>query len=508
MFDPIKKIRKTFNIFVFLVIAAIAMPSFAAEPLRAPTGAADMVVMPSFASLADKLLPAVVNVSTTQIVKENRRTMPDLPQFPPGSPFEEFFKDFFDQQMQGMDGGRAVPQKSTALGSGFIIDPSGYIVTNNHVIDDADEITVILHDNSELKAEIVGRDKKMDLALLKVKTDKKLPYVSWGDSDSARVGEWVLAIGNPFGLGGTITAGIISARARDINAGPYDDFIQTDASINRGNSGGPMFNTKGEVVGINTAIFSPSGGSIGIGFAIPSNSAKPVIEQLQKFGHAKRGWLGVRIQGVTPEIAENFNLKGGARGALVAGISPNSPATGKLEVGDIITGFNGKEIDEMKKLPRIVADTDIGQDVNVTFWRKGREQTARIKIAQLNEDEEKDLVPASGKKPVEKPVAKSRVIGLSLSPITQALRQRFEIPADVKSGAVIIGLDGTSNAAEQGIRAGDVIVQVAQEDISSPDEAIAKIEKAKKDKRNSVLLLLNRAGDVRFVALKLEDPNN
>jgi serine protease Do len=507
MSDPIKKFRKSLSVFILMAIAIFAMPVLAAEPLRAPTH--DMMVMPSFASLADRLLPAVVNVSTTQVVRENRRAMPDLPQFPPGSPFEEFFRDFFDQQMQGMDGGRIVPQKSTALGSGFIIDPSGYIVTNNHVIDEADEITVILHDDSELKAEIVGRDKKMDLALLKVKTDKKLPFVAWGDSDSAKVGEWIVAIGNPFGLGGTLTAGIISARARDINAGPYDDFIQTDASINRGNSGGPMFNTKGEVIGINTAIFSPSGGSIGIGFAIPSNSAKPVIDQLQKFGHAKRGWLGVRIQGVTPEIADNFNLKGAARGALVAGISPNSPAVGKLEIGDIITGFNGKEIDEMKKLPRIVADTDIGQEATVTFWRKGREQTTRIKIAQLDEDEEKDLIPASGnKKPTEKPAAKSKVIGLSLSPITGALRQRFEIPADVKTGAVIIGIDGASNAAEQGMRAGDVIVQVAQEDVSSPDEAIAKIDKAKKDKRKSVLLLLNRAGDVRFVALKLEDQNN
>jgi len=290
-----------FLLFSLWTLPVLALDSPAAKQTERPT-----VTLPNFADMAEKLLPAVVNVSTTQIIKQKRGSMPDM-QFPPGSPFEEFFKDFMDRNMQGQndnggddgDGGKSTSRKSTALGSGFIIDPSGLIVTNNHVIADADEITVILHDNTELKAEIAGRDTKMDLALLRVKTDKKLVAVPWGDSDSVRVGEWVLAIGNPFGLGGTVTAGIVSARARDINAGPYDDFIQTDASINRGNSGGPMFNVKGEVIGINTAIFSPSGGSVGIGFSIPSSSAKPVIDQLIKFGRTKRGWMGVKIQGVS-----------------------------------------------------------------------------------------------------------------------------------------------------------------------------------------------------------------
>ena len=280
-----------------LVMMAIVLTALAAHAGPAPD---------SFADLAERLLPSVVNISTTQTLKNPERA-PDMPQFPPGSPFEEFFKDFMEKH--GGNNPDAAPRRATALGSGFIIDPSGLVVTNNHVIADADEITVILHDEQAFKAEIVGRDVKADLALLRIKTPNKLPAISLGNSDEMRVGDWVLAIGNPFGLGGTVTAGIVSARARDINAGPYDDFLQTDASINKGNSGGPLLNLKGEVIGINTAIFSPSGGSIGIGFAIPSNLAKPVIADLQKYGKTRRGWLGVRIQSVTDEIAENLGLK-------------------------------------------------------------------------------------------------------------------------------------------------------------------------------------------------------
>ena len=503
------KIQKIFSLAIVLSALAFAPASYALDTGKSDSN--DAVTLPNFANLSERLLPSVVNVSTTQIVKDQRGSMQDMPQFPPGSPFEQFFKDFFDRQMPGGDddnsGGRSMPRKATALGSGFVIDPSGLIVTNNHVIADADEITVIFHDDTELKAEIVGRDAKLDLALLRVKSDKKLTAVNWGDSDAARVGEWVLAIGNPFGLGGTVTAGIISARARDINAGPYDDFIQTDASINRGNSGGPMFNTKGEVIGINTAIFSPSGGSIGIGFAIPSASAKPVIEQLQKFGRTKRGWIGVRIQAVNEEIAENLNLKGAPRGALVADVSPKGPAAGKLESGDIILKFDGKEVSDVRKLPRIVADTAIGQESDVVILRKGRETTLRIKVGQLEEAEDKNLIPTSddGKKKPEKPTAKTKVMGMTLSPLNQALRSRFEIPAEVKSGAVVTGIDASSAAADMGVRAGDVIVQIAQEDIKSPEDAIEKIDRAKKDKRKSVLMLLNRAGDVRFVALKFEE---
>jgi serine protease Do len=275
----------------------------------------------SFADLAEKLVPSVVNVSTSQAIAE--KANPDAPQLPPGSPFEEFFRDFFGER--GGRGGNAPAPRTQSLGSGFIIDSSGLVVTNNHVVADADEITVTLQDDTMLKAEIVGRDAVTDLALLKVETKQKLSAVSWGDSNKTRVGDWVLAIGNPFGLGGTVTSGIVSARARDIHAGPYDDFLQTDASINRGNSGGPMFNLAGEVIGINTAIFSPSGGSIGIGFAIPSGLARPIIEQLRATGRVDRGWIGVRIQPVTDEIAESLGLDK-ARGALVTDVDPNGPA--------------------------------------------------------------------------------------------------------------------------------------------------------------------------------------
>ena len=287
--------------------------------LVAVSGAAHAKTAPdSFADLAEKLLPSVVNISTTQVI-EGRPGM-ELPKLPPGSPFEDFFKEFFDRNQPQHRSRRA-----TSMGSGFVISADGYVITNNHVIQDADEITVILHDDTRLKAELVGRDAKTDLAVLKVKPKGKLKAVKFGDSDAARVGDWILAIGNPFGLGGTVTAGIISARGRDINAGPYDDFFQTDASINRGNSGGPMFNLKGRVIGINTAIFSPSGGSVGIGFAIPASVASPVIKQLIKHGQVRRGWLGVHIQAVTDEIAETLGLKK-ASGALVASIIPDGPA--------------------------------------------------------------------------------------------------------------------------------------------------------------------------------------
>ncbi|HJS32758.1 MAG TPA: Do family serine endopeptidase, partial [Alphaproteobacteria bacterium] len=315
-----------------------------------------------FADLAERLLPAVVNISTTQTVRQDRnqqqgpqqgpqgerRRGPEVPQFPPGSPFEEFFREFFDRQ------GRpdAPPRRTQSLGSGFVIDSTGYVVTNNHVIAEADEIKVILHDDTQLAAKVIGRDPKTDLAVLKVEPSKPLTAVKFGNSDQTRVGDWVVAIGNPFGLGGTVTAGIVSARARDINAGPYDDFIQTDASINRGNSGGPMFNLAGEIIGINTAIYSPSGGSVGIGFAIPANLAKPVIDQLRVSGKVRRGWLGVQIQSVTDEIAESLGLNK-ARGALVARVTENSPAAkGKIESGDVILKFDGKDVTEMRRLPR------------------------------------------------------------------------------------------------------------------------------------------------------------
>ncbi|MGD9650508.1 MAG: DegQ family serine endoprotease [Dongiaceae bacterium] len=499
-----------------ILLAALLAVGVVSSSLAAPppltTQPPVMLAPNTFADLADKLSPAVVNVSTTQIVKPRQpgEGMPQF-QFPPGSPFEEFFKEFFDRLP---DNNNNQPQqesrprsKPTSLGSGFIIDPSGLIVTNNHVIADADEIRVTLHDDTKLKAEIVGRDIKTDLALLRVKADKKLPYVSFGNSDVARVGEWILAIGNPFGLGGTVTQGIISARQRDINAGPYDDFIQTDAPINRGNSGGPMFNLKGEVIGINTAIFSPSGGSVGIGFAIPSNLAKPVIDQLRDFGRTKRGWLGVRIQTVSDEIAETLGLKGAARGALVAGVTPKGPAeTAGLESGDIILKFNGKDVPEMRRLPRMVADTPVGQSVEVVVWRKGKERTLSVKIAQLDETEESKVASSgSDKKSLQPEKDKStKVLGMALSPLSDNLRKRFDVRAGV-NGVVVIAVDGNAQAAELGIRSGDVILEAGQEPVKSVEDFEAKVKKANAEKRKSILLLLQRADDMRFVALRLSD---
>ncbi|MEI6558642.1 MAG: DegQ family serine endoprotease [Rhodospirillaceae bacterium] len=468
-----------------------------------------------FADLAERLLPAVVNISTTQTLSQRHgaagkqpgakpNDAPEMPQFPPGSPFEEFFKDFFDKQGKEPN---APPRRATSLGSGFIIDAKkGYVVTNNHVIQDADEITVILHDDTNLKAEVVGRDTKTDIALLKVAADHGLVAVPFGDSDHMRVGDWVLAIGNPFGLGGTVTAGILSARARDINAGPYDDFLQTDASINRGNSGGPMFNLSGEVIGINTAIFSPSGGSVGIGFAIPSALARSVVAQLQEFGHTRRGWLGVRIQGVTPEIGESLGLPK-PHGALVASITPNGPAAvAGIQPGDVVSTFDGKEVSEMRRLPRIVADTAINKVVPVLVWRKGKQLSFQVKVGELEAAEESGLLANAnddqGKQQQQAPAAPKAFdkLGLKLSALTADLRQQFELNAEAK-GVVVTEVQSGSPAAEKGLRPGDLILEVSQQTVTSPADVAALVQKARGDGRKSLLLLVDRQGDLRFVAL-------
>ncbi|MBV8650696.1 MAG: DegQ family serine endoprotease [Alphaproteobacteria bacterium] len=456
-----------------------------------------------FSELAAKLLPAVVNISTTQTLKADRQR-PEMPQFPPGSPFEEFFKDFLDRNMPRGQHPDATPRRATSLGSGFIIDPSGLVVTNNHVIADADEITVILHDDSDttLKAEVVGRDTKTDLALLRVKADKPLTAVQFGDSDIMKVGDWVLAIGNPYGLGGTVTAGIVSARARDIQQGPYDDFIQTDASINRGNSGGPMFNMNGEVVGINTAIYSPSGGSIGIGFAIPSALAKPVIDQLKQYGKPRRGWLGVRIQAVTDEIAESLGLDK-AHGALVASVSDKGPAQlAGIQPGDIVLTFDGKDVTDMKRLPRIVAETPIDKSVKVSIWRKRQQQVLDVKVGELDETEKQaDATPApQAPAPTGTTV---KALGLSLSGVTPDLKQKFSLSDDA-DGVVVVDVANDSPAAEKGLKPGDVIVEVAQQEVKTPGQVTAKIDEARKSNRKSILLLVDRAGDLRFVALRID----
>jgi serine protease Do len=449
----------------------------------------------SFAELAARLLPSVVNVSTTQVVEGNAGI--EMPQLPPGSPFEEFFKEFMERNQQ-----RHQKRRATSLGSGFIIDARGYIVTNNHVIQDADEVSVILNDDTRIEAKVVGRDAKTDLAVLKVEPHGKLVPVKFGDSSAARVGDWVLAIGNPFGFGGTVTAGIISARGRDINAGPYDDFLQTDASINRGNSGGPMFNLDGEVIGINTAIFSPSGGSVGIGFAIPSSSAQPVIQQLIEHGEVKRGWLGVRIQAVTEEIADALGLKEAA-GALVAGVIPGGPAEkAQIKDGDVILDFDGKPVGQMRRLPRMVADTDVGKTVPVKVWRAGKELTLRVEVGVLDEAEEKAETESPESKSSQSAGEAVATLGLSVASIDDSLRDRFGLEEGAR-GVVVTDVDPNGPAAEKGIRVGDRIIEVGQEAVTTPSQLSSKIKSAQTSERKAILLLVEGEGGMRYVAIKL-----
>jgi len=374
----------------------------------------------SFADLAQKLLPSVVNISTTSVIKDPS-VSPQIPQFPPGSPFEEFFRDFLERNRPQEQ------RRSTSLGSGFIIEKSGIVITNNHVIQDAQEIKVILQDNTTLTAKLIGRDPKTDIAVLKVNSEKDLPSVSFGNSDQLRVGDWVVAIGNPFGLGGTVTAGIVSARGRNINSGPYDDFIQTDASINRGNSGGPLFNMRGEVVGINSAILSPTGGSVGIGFSIPTSTAKGVIDQLRRYGRTRRGWLGVRIQQVTDEIGESLGLEK-ASGALVAEVTAGSPAeNGKIQKGDVILSFNDQMVNEMRNLPRIVASTKIGQKVPIVVWRKGKKKSLSVAVGELDEKQALLIEPGQQKDTKSTKESKLPSLGLTLAFINDAVRKLFKL---------------------------------------------------------------------------------
>ena len=466
-------------------------------------GAAARGAPESFADLAEELLPSVVNIQVTQTVTARREggSPPAIPQLPPGSPFEDFFKDFFDRQERG--GRRSRPV--AAVGSGFIIDAKGLVVTNNHVIDGAESITVIFQDGSKAEAEVVGTDPKIDVAVLRfeVDPDKTLKAIRWGDSDIARVGDWVVAIGNPLGLGGTVTAGIISARGRDIRSGPYDDFIQTDASINKGNSGGPLFNLDGEVIGINTAIFSQSGGSIGIGFSVPSKLARNVVRQLIEFGRTKRGWLGVQIQTVTEEIADGLGLDG-AKGALVARVNEDGPANAAgVRPGDVILKFDGKPIEEMRQLPRIVAETMVGADVKVQVWRRGEIKNLSVQLGELEQAEKKiAALPAEEEAVPEQDISS---LGMKLAAITPEARERFKIGDDVK-GVVVIEVDADSAAAEKGIRPGDVIVEVGQEEVDSPNQVAKKVhEEQESNKRKTVLLLVQRAGDLMFVAVRLKE---
>src|SRR5450755_2458821 len=481
---------------VVISAPALSVPALA----RGPDGIADV---------AEKVIDAVVNISTSQTV-EAKGGGGAIPQLPPGSPFEEFFDDFFKNRRGpgggskgGEKGGDMQPHKTNSLGSGFIIDTSGIVVTNNHVIADADEINVIMNDGTKIKAELVGVDKKTDLAVLKFKPAKPLIAVKFGDSDKLRLGEWVIAIGNPFSLGGTVTAGIVSARNRDISSGPYDNYIQTDAAINRGNSGGPLFNLDGEVIGVNTLIISPSGGSIGIGFAVPSKTVAGVVDSLRQFGELRRGWLGVRIQQVTDEIAESLNIKP-ARGALIAGVEDKGPAKpAGIEPGDVVVKFDGKDIKEPKDLSRVVADTAVGKEVDVVIIRKGAEETKKVTLGRLDDGDKAVQASAKAQPEPEKPVTQ-KALGLDLATLSKDLRSRYKIKDSVK-GVIITNVDSTSDAAEKRLSAGEVIVEVAQEAVANAADVKKRVDQLKKDGKKSILLLVSNAdGELRFVALSVQ----
>ncbi|HEY1961851.1 MAG TPA: DegQ family serine endoprotease, partial [Rhizomicrobium sp.] len=478
------------------VSAAILRAALAAAFVSAPLAitaehAAARPAPDSFADLANKLLPTVVNIATSQTLKAGPQVGVDLP---PDSPFSDLFKDFLGKQN--------VPRHVTSLGSGFIIDGAGYIVTNNHVIEDADQITVTLNDGTSVPAKLVGRDDKTDLALLKIAPKKPLPPTHWGDSDKARIGDWVIAIGDPFGLGSTVTAGIVSARNRDISAGPYDDFIQTDAPINRGNSGGPLFDMDGNVVGVNSAIYSPSGGSVGIGFSIPSNLAHEVIDQLRKFGTVRRGWLGVRVQGVNPDIAEGLGLSNSS-GALVADVTGNGPAAHSgMHKGDVIVRFDGKAVADSRALPRLVAEAPVGKKVSIDYLRGGKKLTTQVVVGRLpGSGGSAPPPPKKGGPPPPKGTPHAK-LGLSLASLDGAARARFHLAKDVQ-GVVVTSVDPGGPAAEKSLRPGDVIVEVQNQPVHSPDDVSKRVDADVKSGRKVEVMLVNRRGTLAFIALRL-----
>jgi len=481
--------------------AVIASAVMAAGVLAGGSVVAQQRGPASVADVAEQVLDAVVNISTSQTIS-GRQAVP-TPQVPPGSPFEEFFEEFFKRRGEE-DSNR--PRRVSSLGSGFVIDAEGIIVTNNHVIADADEIFANFNDGTKLKAEVVGKDTKTDIAVLRVKPEKPLKAVGFGDSDKLRVGDWVMAIGNPFGLGGTLTVGVISARNRDINSGPYDNFLQTDAAINRGNSGGPLFDMDGDVIGINTAIISPSGGSIGIGFAVPSRTAMAVIDQLRTYKEVRRGWLGVKIQQVSPEIAESLGVRP-PRGALVAGVDDDGPAKpAGIEAGDVVIRFDGKTVAEMRDLPRIVADTPVGKSVEVVIIRKGKEETRTVTLGRLDDGAKPKPASATtepgANESQDKPVVQ-KTLGLSISGLTEALRKEYGIRESIR-GVVVTGVEPGS-VADQRLTPGNVIVTVEQQQVTTPEELQERVEQLRKaGKKTALLLVSDGKGDVQFIALSLE----
>jgi serine protease Do len=457
----------------------------------------------SFADLAAKVTPAVVTIATEQKVTPQAEGAEQAPMpFPKDSPFGEFFRKFMEQNpgYNGAPGQPVHPQTMRALGSGFIVDPDGYIVTNNHVIDGAQKITVTLVSGKTYKAKLLGRDARTDLALLKIDADKKLPYEQFGDSDKMRVGDWVLAVGNPFGLGGTVTAGIVSARGRHLEGDSIVDFIQTDAPINRGNSGGPTFNEDGEVIGVNTAIYSPNGGSVGLGFAIPSNVVKKVVADLREHGKVNRGWLGVQIQGVTPDLAESLGLKE-PKGALVAQVVPDSPAAkAGFHSGDVIVQWNGEQVEDPSALVRMVASDHAGEQAKATVWRDGSEKTIGVTTGTPPKQEVAEG-SESGPNSGMTPSAAHEALGMGVMDLTAASRQQYGVPDEVK-GVVVASVTDDSAASEQGIQPGDVVESVALKPVTSASDFVAKVKASEKDGKKVVTLKILHQGNARFVALR------
>lgn len=482
-------------------------PANANQPLAAPDSPArKQQVMPeSFADLVEQVSPAVVNITTTSTVAT---PMAGGPQLPPGSPFSDLFREFgFPGFPQDQDGdspqpfGRNAPeQRSNALGSGFVVSPDGLIVTNNHVIDGADQIEIEFFSGKTLPAKVVGKDDKTDIAVLKVESKDPLPFVKFGDSDKARVGDWVLALGNPLGQGFSATTGIVSARNRALS-GTYDDFIQTDASINRGNSGGPLFNMDGEVIGVNTAILSPNGGSIGIGFSMASNVVSKVVEQLEQFGETRRGWLGVKIQPVTQDIADSLGLAD-AKGAMVTDVPTGPAADAGMKAGDVITSFAGGDVKDPRDLVRRVADAPVGEAVDVVVQRGGKPVDLKITLGRRELAEGSGGTPGASDSGDSKP-STSQLMGMTVTPMTPEIAAEIGVSGDTQ-GLVVQEVAPEGAAADKGLTPGDIITEAGQQPVTSLADLQSRISEARDAGRKSILMLVRRAGEPRFVALPVE----